>query len=598
MTAKSIFNNNQSPTWLYDWWSLVLRTQKLSIDTISSHMEDLSAGGHDPFDLIRPYSAWLGQLSREPVHFTRAANNYWQKNIRLYRSIWQQLLGLNTEPLAEPDEKDRRFHDSAWSESPYFDFIKQSYLLFAEFAEECFSDTTTLDEQELDKLKFFTQQWVDAIAPTNFAVTNPLVIKEALRTKGTSLFEGYKNFLRDWEQSGRQFNVRLSDPEAFELGKNIATTPGKIVFQNEFFQLIQYCPSTDQVLREPLLVIPPWINKYYILDLRPENSFLSWCVGQGHTVLVISWINPDASYAETTFEHYMVDGIYAALNAIEQSTGESQINAVGYCIGGTLLAATLAHMASVGDQRIRTATFLTTLIDFSDPGEIRAFIDNGQIRKLESRMRQNGYLEGSAMSSAFSMLRANDLIWSAFISNYLMGKEAPAFDLLHWNADSTRLPEAMHSFYLRNMYLDNLLCRPGGLELGGESLDIGRIDVPVYFLSTVEDHIAPWRSTYRGAQLFSGPVRFVLGGSGHIAGVVNPPSKNKYHYYAHSQGLDEDPDVWLNQASQHSGSWWPDWHQWVKMISAGFDQPREPGVHSDFPAIEDAPGSYVKRRIN
>lgn len=597
MTSKNTTSENHSMNWLYDWWSLAQKTQKLSLDTISHQIEDVSLHGHDPFGLTRPYSAWLGYFSKEPMHVAQVANNYWQKNARLCFSVWQRLLGHKTEPLVEPDSSDRRFQDPAWNEILYFDFIKQSYLLFSEFIDECFNTEIPLDEQELDKLKFFAQQWVHAIAPTNFALTNPEVIDEARRTNGMSLVDGYKNFLRDWEQSGKQFKMTLSDPEAFELGENIATTPGKIIFQNEYFQLIQYHPSTDKVLKEPLLVIPPWINKYYILDLRPENSFLGWCVDQGHTVFVISWINPDESYAQTTFEHYMVDGVYAALDAIQQSTGEDRINAVGYCIGGTLLAATLAHMAAGGDQRIRTATFLTTLIDFSDPGEIQAFIDEHQIQKLEARMGQKGYLEGSAMASAFSMLRANDLIWNAFINHYLMGKEVPAFDLLHWNADATRMPEAMHSFYLRNMYLDNLLRIPGGVELAGELLDISRISIPVYFLSTFEDHIAPWKSTYVGAQLFSGPVHFVLGGSGHIAGVINSPGKNKYHYYVNDEGLHDDPDIWLDQAAQFSGSWWPDWHDWVEGASTQSVEARRPGEHSDFPAIEDAPGSYVKQRI-
>ncbi|MDJ0956096.1 MAG: class I poly(R)-hydroxyalkanoic acid synthase [Arenicellales bacterium] len=596
MTEETSTAENQGPTWLYDWWSLTLKTHKLTLDAISHQIEDISLHGHDPFDLARPYSEWISHFSKEPMHLAGAANEYWQKNVRLFYSTWQRLHGINPEPVVEPNADDRRFHDPNWTEILYFDFIKQSYLLFAEFIEECLNSEIPLDDKELDKLRFFIQQWINSIAPTNFILSNPQVIKEALRTNGMSLLNGYKNFVRDWEQSGKQFKVSLSDPEAFELGENIATTPGKVIFQNEYIQLIQYHPSTDHVLKEPLLVVPPWINKYYILDLRPENSFLGWCVDQGHTVFVISWINPDESHAETEFEHYMVDGVYAALDAIEQSTGETHINALGYCIGGTLLAATLAHMAAVDDHRIRTATFLTTLIDFSDPGEISAFIDERQIKKLEARMGQNGYLEGDAMASAFSMLRANDLIWSAFINNYLLGKDAPAFDLLHWNADSTRMPEAMHSYYLRNMYLKNLLCQPGGLELAGESLDIGRVEIPVYFLSTFEDHIAPWRSTYQGAHLFSGPVRFVLGGSGHIAGVINSPQKNKYHYYVNPQELHEEPDIWLNHATQLPGSWWPDWHDWVEGISSEPVQARLPGDHDDFPAIEDAPGSYAKQR--
>ena len=580
-----------------DWWSVTMKTQELACNSMVDQIR--SAANHipDPFGLVSPYLNWLDHCIREPMHLAQTSGEFWEKSTHLCSSVWQRMLGMDVEPIIEPDSDDRRFLNPVWSEHPGYDFLKQLYLLYADSVYQSFDGDSALNEQETEKLKFFVQLWIDAVAPTNFAVTNPLVKAEALRTNGMSLLNGYRNFLKDWEQSGEHFRVSLSNPEAFELGKNIATTPGNVVFQNEFIQLIQYLPVTDRVIKEPLLVIPPWINKYYILDLKPENSFVKWLINQGHTVFIISWVNPDESYADKTFEHYMVDGVYAALQAIEQLTGTDKVNAVGYCLGGTLLAATLAHMAVYGDERIQSATFLTTLIDFSDPGEIRHFIDEQQVLKLEEKMSEKGYLEGSSMASAFSMLRANELIWSTVIDSYLMGKEAPAFDLLHWNADSTRMPEAMHSFYLRNMYLDNLLSQPGGVELAGEPLDMGRITTPAYFLSTLDDHIAPWRTTYNGARLFSGPVRFVLGGSGHLAGVINPPEKNKYHYHIATRGLPSEPDAWLHQAKKFPGSWWPDWQNWIERFSGDRVAARSPGM-SHFPVIEDAPGSYVRQRVD
>lgn len=586
-----------APGWPDDWWELTAKSQRLAMESMHRQWQEAAAHPWDPFNLMNPLTDWLGHCAREPVHVLQAVGSYWQKQSRLGADAWQRWWGVPSQPVIEPKEDDRRFRHPSWREQPGFDFVKQSYLLYAEMVTECLAGDTPLDERETEKLRFFSQQLIDALAPTNFALTNPAVIEEAVNTRGRSLWEGYRNLLADWERSGPQFKVSLTDPEAFELGENIATTPGKVVFQNEYMQLIQYHPATDHAFKDPLLVVPPWINKYYILDLRPENSFLRWWVEQGHTVFVISWVNPDASYARTTFEHYMVDGVYAAVDAVEQITGEAGINAVGYCIGGTLLAATLAHMAAIGDQRIRSATFLTTLIDFSDPGEIRAFVDEKQVQNLEARMNRLGFLDGSAMASAFSMLRANDLIWSAFVNNYLLGKKPMAFDLLHWNADATRMPEAMHSFYLRKMYLENLLCQPGGIELAGQPLDMRRVDVPLYFLSTVEDHIAPWKSTYLGARLFSGPVRFVLGGSGHIAGVINAPVKGKYDYYVNERGLDADADRWLEHAERRSGSWWPDWQRWIEALSGEKVAARQPGAEA-FPVIEDAPGSYARQRID
>jgi polyhydroxyalkanoate synthase subunit PhaC len=384
----------------------------------------------------------------------------------------------------------------------------------------------------------------------------------------------------------------MTDMEAFKLGENIAVSPGKVVFQNDLMQLIQYTPTTPQVLKRPLLIAPPWINKFYILDLRPKNSFVRWAVGQGHTVFVISWVNPDAQLAEKGFEDYMREGYLAALDAIEKATGEREVNAIGYCLGGTLLGSTLAYMAAKGDDRIKTATFFVTMLDFAEAGELGVFIDEEQLRALEDKMNKRGYLEGSEMATTFNMLRANDLIWSFVVNNYLLGNEPFPFDLLYWNADSTRMPARMHSFYLRKMYQENLLAQPNAISLAGVPIDLRRIQVPAYFLSTREDHIAPWKSTYKGTQILSGPKRFVLAASGHIAGVVNPPEGGKYGHWVGTD-LPPDPEAWLKGATEMAGSWWPDWQRWVVSHDKEMVPARKPGA-GKLKAIEDAPGSYVR----
>ncbi|MBV8096526.1 MAG: alpha/beta fold hydrolase, partial [Acetobacteraceae bacterium] len=382
---------------------------------------------------------------------------------------------------------------------------------------------------------------------------------------------------------------------AFRLGENIAITPGKVVYQTDLMQLIQYSPTTDKVLKRPLLISPPWINKYYILDLRPKNSFVRWAVSQGHTVFVISWVNPDAKLAEKGFEDYLREGSLAAVNAIEKATGEREINAIGYCLGGTLLASTLGYMAKKGDDRVKSATFFATLMDFEEAGELRVFLDEEQLKALEERMNRRGFLEGSEMATTFNMLRANDLIWSFVVNNYLLGNDPFPFDLLYWNADSTRMPARMHSFYLRNMYQENLLKEPGGIKLAGVPIDLRDIKIPAYFLSTREDHIAPWQSTYRGTQLLQGPNRFVLAASGHIAGVVNPPGGTKYSHWVNAQ-LPPSPEHWFQGATEIPGSWWPDWQNWVTSQHDEMVAAREPGA-GRLPILGDAPGTYVKMRI-
>jgi polyhydroxyalkanoate synthase len=417
-----------------------------------------------------------------------------------------------------------------------------------------------------------------------------------MKSGGTNLVKGLKNLLEDLDEGDGQLRIKMTDEKAFRIGHNVATTPGKVVFQNDLLQLIQYVPMTETVFREPLLIIPPWINKYYILDLREKNSFIRWAVQQGHTVFVVSWVNPDARLAGKNFQDYMLEGPLAALGAIEQATGERKVNTIGYCLGGTLLGATLGYMAAKGDDRVNSATFFVALLDFSIPGELGVFIDEQQVENLERRMNERGFLEGSEMAGTFSMLRSNDLVWSFVINNYLMGKEPFPFDLLYWNSDSTRMPAKMHSFYLRNMYLKNALKDPGGVTLAGVPIDLGKVRTPAYFISTVEDHIAPWKSTYLGATRLGGPVRFVLGGSGHIAGIVNPPAAKKYCYWT-NEALPAQPDDWQAAATRHEGSWWNDWQAWMEARNAGERVPARVPGDGKLKVIEDAPGSYVSVRL-
>jgi polyhydroxyalkanoate synthase len=498
------------------------------------------------------------------------------------------------EPVIAPGKQDKRFRDEAWTENPVFDYLKQSYLLMSRYAESSVRGMQGIDQQAHKKVQFFTRQFVNALSPTNFVITNPAVLKETMESGGTNLVHGLRNLVEDLERGGGRLSMKMVDLEAFRLGEDIANTPGEVVFQNDLMQLIQYSPSTPTVHRRPLLIIPPWINKFYILDLKPKNSFIKWCVDQGHTVFIIGWVNPGPELSNKNFVDYLLEGPLAALDAIEEATGETEVNAIGYCIGGTLLASTLAYMAASNDKRIVSATFFTTLLDFTDVGEISVFIDEAEVERIEAGMSSLGYMEGNRMAAAFNLLRENDLIWFFFVNNYLLGRKPAAFDILYWNADATRMPAAMHSYYLRNMYLQNRLREPGGITLANVPIDLRRIDVPVYFLSTLDDHIAPWQSTFAGTTLVSGPVRFVLGASGHVAGVINPPSANKYGYWT-NDALKQEPDGWLKGATHRDGSWWSDWAQWVAEFGDGQVEARRPGTGKLAP-IERAPGSYVAVR--
>lgn len=519
---------------------------------------------------------------------------------RDFQSLWlnttARLLGQEAPPVIEPEVGDRRFKDEEWATNPVFDFLKQSYLLNSRWMRRTLANVEGLDEQLLQSVDFIGRQIIDALAPTNFALTNPEVLREMRDSKGESLVRGLRNLTEDLKGGGQGLRLKQTDMDAFEVGVNIAVTPGAVISQTPIMQLLQYAPTTEQVYKKPLLIIPPWINKFYILDLRPDNSFIRWATERGYTVFVISWVNPDASLADKSFDDYVVDGIFAALDAIERATGELEVTAIGYCIGGTLLAATLAYMAANGDDRITAATFFASQVDFEDSGELRLFTDEAQMDTLERKIMATGYLDAAHMEAVFNALRANDLIWHFVINNYLLGKKPRAFDLLHWNADSTHFPARLFVDYLRNMYQRNALAQPGGFELLGHPIDLGDVKIPTYIQASKEDHIAPAGSVYKMMNLLGGSKRFVLAGSGHIAGVVNPPKQEKYqHWLAEGKKSHADFESWFDSAAEHRGSWWPDWHRWLSRRSGKKVPARVPG-DGGLHVIEPAPGSYVKVR--
>jgi polyhydroxyalkanoate synthase len=517
---------------------------------------------------------------------------------RSYLDLWsttvKRMAGEEAKPVAAPDPRDKRFADPEWSSNQFFDFLKQAYLLAVKWADHMVKGAEGLDPLTHQKAEFYVRQIVNAIAPSNFVLTNPELLRETLGSNGANLARGMHMLAEDIEAGGGDLKIRQTDPSIFEVGRNLATTPGKVIFQNDLMQLIQYAPTTEKVFKRPILIVPPWINKFYVLDLSPEKSFIKWCVDNGITVFVISWVNPNARLAKKSFEHYMSEGPLCALDVIKKATGENKVNAIGYCVGGTLLAVTLAHMAGKRDTRIASATFFASQVDFTHSGDLKVFADEEQIAAIERQMEERGYLDSRKMANSFNLMRSNDLIWPYVINNYFKGKEPLPFDLLYWNSDSTRMPAANHSFYLRNCYLENNLAR-GKMQIDGKTLDLGEVKIPIYNLATREDHIAPAKSVLLGSKFFGGPVRFVLTGSGHIAGVINPPARNKYQYWTGPKPVGADVDKWLAKAEEHPGSWWPDWLEWLKSHDAAVVKARKPGGRKIEP-IEDAPGSYVKVR--
>jgi poly[(R)-3-hydroxyalkanoate] polymerase subunit PhaC len=512
----------------------------------------------------------------------------------LWGSAMRRLAGEAPPPAIEPSPRDKRFKDPEWKSNQFFDFVMQGYLLTTQWARDLVVNAEGLDPHTRKKAEFYVQQISNAMAPSNFVLTNPEVLRETLASSGDNLVRGMKMLAEDIEAGHGNLRIRQSDPSNLDVGINMATTPGKVIFQNELMQLIQYASSTDTVLRTPLLIVPPWINKFYILDLKPEKSYIKWCVDQGITVFVISWVNPDKSLGSKTFEDYMKEGPLAAMDVIERATGEAKVHTAGYCVGGTLLASTLAWLAEKQRERVTSATFFAAQVDFTHAGDLLVFVDKDQIETLERDMEVSGVLEGSKMAMAFNMLRSNDLIWSYVVSNYLKGQSPSSFDLLHWNSDATRMPAANHSYYLRNCYLENRLST-GSMVLDNTLLDLSKVKVPVYNMAAREDHIAPAESVLYGSRFFGGPVKYVLAGSGHIAGVVNPPASGKYQYWTNDNIRDVTLADWLKGAQEHKGSWWPDWRAWLESVDAERVPARAVGTEA-LPAIEDAPGSYVRVR--
>ena len=550
------------------------------------------SGPLDPLNVSGAFLSLANAMGKDRETVMDAQVQLWKDWMGLWESTARRILGGEATAVVTPAPGDRRFRDTEWQRNEVFDFIKQSYLLTANSLQQTVANLHGIPDHERKRIEFYTKQFADAFAPTNFPLTNPEVMRETLKTNGDNLVKGLDNLLADIERGKGELSIRQS-ADGFVLGENIATAPGKVVFRNELIELLQFEPATDEVYKRPLLIFPPWINKYYILDLRPENSFIRWLVGQGYTVFVVSWVNPDKSQAEFGFENYMRDGIFAALDAVKDATAEDDPNCVGYCIGGTLLAATLAYMAAKNDKRINSATFWAAQTDFSEAGDLSVFVDEAQLEALEEQMKASGgVLRGSKMATAFNMLRANDLIWSFVVNNYMLGKQPMPFDLLYWNSDSTRMPEKLHLSYLRQCYRDNALAL-GKMMLGGVKLDLSKVTQPVYLQSAREDHIAPANSVFKGSHLFGGPVRFIIAGSGHIAGVINPPAAKKYHYWTSEAKNPETVEDWRKSSTEHPGSWWPDWDKWLAKLSGEKIPARKPG-DGKLKVLGDAPGTYVK----
>ncbi len=568
---------------------------------LAAYLKPREKGGHldqESSDLVVDAVKTLGQVLEywlaDPQRAAQLQTSLGKAYLELWASAVKRLAGEPSEPVARPDGRDKRFSDPEWSSNQFFDFLKQGYLLTTDWANKLVADAEDLDPHVRQKAEFYVRQIANAVAPSNFVLTNPELLRTTLASSAENLVDGMRMLADDIVAGGGSLRIRQSDSSMFEVGRNLGVTPGKVIYQNDLMQLIQYAPTTPDVLRRPLLIVPPWINKYYILDLTPEKSFIKWCVAQGLTVFVISWVNPDQRQQHKDLSDYMHEGPLEALDAIKKATGESDVAAIGYCVGGTLLALTLAYMAAKEDKRIASATFFAAQVDFTHAGDLKVFVDEEQISALERHMHERGYLEGKSMATAFNLLRSNDLIWPYVINNYLKGKAPFPFDLLYWNSDATRMPAANHSQYLRSCYLENRIAK-GEMEIDGVGLSLKRVKIPIYNLATREDHIAPAKSVFLGSALFGGPMKYVLAGSGHIAGVVNPPEKNKYQYWTGAKPRGADVDKWLAKATEHPGSWWPDWLAWIRAQDGARVPAREPGGGVLVP-IEDAPGSYVRTR--
>lgn len=551
--------------------------------------------GPVPMSIQQGMMHYMALAAGNPAKFMEAQLQLMGRYKELAQYTFLRLKGKEATPLVPVDKNDRRFRDPRWTENPLFDHLRQSYLLTSQWYNDRVTEVEQTDPAAGRKLRFALRQYTDAMSPSNFWMTNPEVLDETLKSRGENLLKGMENLIKDLKANKGLPKVSMVKEGLFEVGKNLATTPGKVVFQNKLVQIIQYAPTTEKVFKTPLVIISPWINKYYILDMQAENSFVKWAVDQGHTVFITSWANPTEEHADITFENYMGMGLEAAIETAQKATGETQVNVIGYCIGGTLLTTLMAYLKAKNKKSpIKSATYFTALIDFEDAGELTLFTDEAQITSMEAMMAEKGYLDSWHLHTTFNMLRANDLIWSFVVNNYLLGREPFPFDLLYWNSDSTGIPGPAHSFYLRQMYLYNHLSRPGKMEIRDTALDVRQIDTPAYFISAIDDHIAPWKATYTGAKLLGGDVTFTLSGSGHIAGIVNPPAKNKYGFWT-NKDLPNSADEWFDNAKKNEGSWWTHWAKWISKHAGTKVAARIPGK-GKLKAIENAPGSYVNVR--
>lgn len=565
------------------WWDNFEQNKEAAQSPLNQAMQELN------FD---DASKIFEQAANQPAALLQLQSQWWEQQLK----IWQNaaLMG-NTESVITEDRSDKRFIDEAWKNDPFYSFIKQSYLLFSKSYIDTINSIDGIDEKTKERVAFFSRQAINALSPSNFIATNPELMKLTLERNGQNLIDGLEQLQADVEASADILKIRMTNNNAFRLGVDVANTEGDVVFQNELFELIQYYPKTPQVNATPLLIVPPFINKYYILDLREKNSMVRWLLEQGHSVFMMSWRNPGEAQKELEFGDYVTEGVAKAVTAIEDITGKEQINAAGYCIGGTVLASTVAYYAAKRmKKRIKTATFFTTLLDFSQPGEVGAYINETIINAIEKQNDAKGFMDGRSLSVTFSLLRENSLYWNYYIDNYLKGSSPMEFDLLYWNSDSTNVAAKCHNFLLRDLYLENKLVQDKGVKVGGVWIDLNKIKIPSYFISTKEDHIALWQGTYRGALNTGGNKTFVLGESGHIAGIVNHPDKQKYGFWL-NDNLDDSADEWLSNATHNEGSWWTHWNQWLQGFEAAETvEPFNQGSEL-YPVIGKAPGNYVKQ---
>ena len=545
-------------------------------------------------DMVKTFSKLTEYWLSDPARALEAQTRLFSGYMDVWSNAIRRMNDTEIEDAVKPEKGDKRFQDPEWGQNAFFDFIKQAYLVTSRWAGDLVEHAEGLDDHTRHKAQFYVRQITQAISPSNFLLTNPEIFRETVASNGENLVRGMKMLAEDIAAGHGDLKLRQADNSSFEVGRNIATTPGKVIARSDVAEIIQYEPSTDKVLKRPLLICPPWINKFYILDLNPEKSFIRWAVEQGHSVFVISWVNPDQRHGRKDWEAYIREGIQFGLDTVEEATGEREVNAIGYCVGGTLLAAALALMAREGDERIKSVTFFTTQVDFTYAGDLKVFVDEEQIAALERSMEGKGFLDGTKMATAFNMLRAGDLIWPYVVNNYMRGKEPMPFDLLYWNSDSTRMSAANHSFYLRNCYLENNLIQ-GKMTLAGRTLSLADVTIPVYNLAAREDHIAPARSVFLGCRFFGGEVDYVMAGSGHIAGVVNPPAAKKYQHWTGGKP-EGDFESWVAKATENPGSWWPHWQAWIEKQDASTTKARKPGGTKLKP-IADAPGEYVRVRV-